>query len=415
MLTESLLANTVERARSDIRRYYLYRATMSQGFIAPVIIEYVRHRGLSYSAIGLLTALFTLTTLLGEVPAGYLGDRLGRRSMLVAGSSLTIVAMLTFGVSGTFAGFLVAYVVWAVGIVFRSGVASAWLYDRLTRAEAADAFTAVQGRAKALKLAVSAGTALLGAWMATINWVYPFLGNAGLYLCSIVAVFGLSTSGGDRSDAEAFTPVDALPVVREFLSVRGLRSFVVYSGLFTAYLGLVATFTQPIATGIGIDISQLGWLYAGFSLVSAVVTFFSGAIERIVGIRWWFVSAPLCVGVLFVVAPLSPLVALLALFACRVARNVSKPLQEQYLNAHADSIGRATILSTVVMISMGFMIGFRALGGLIADVTSPITMIAITTVVMLAGLWLLVVVESPVPKDVVPSAGSRDGVDTETG
>ncbi|ELY92132.1 MFS transporter [Natrinema altunense] len=415
MLAETLFATTVERARSDVRRYCLYRATMSQGFIAPVIIEYVRHRGLSYSAIGLLTALFTLTTLLGEVPAGYLGDRLGRRSMLVAGSALTIVAMLTFGVSRTFAGFLAAYVVWAVGIVLRSGVAAAWLYDTLTRAGEGDAFTVVQGRAKALELAVSAVTALLGAWMATKNWLYPFVGNAGLYLCSIVAVFGLSTSGGGRSDAETFTPVDALPVVREFLSIPGLRSFVVYSGLFTAYLGLVATFTQPIATGIGIDISQLGWLYAGFSLVSAVVTFFSGAIERIVGIRWWFLSAPLCVGVLFVVAPSSPLVALFALFACRVARNVSKPLREQYLNAHADSIGRATILSTVGMISMAFMIGFRALGGLIANVTSPITMIVITNVAMLVGLWLLVVVESPVPKDVVPSAGSGDGAGTEAG
>ncbi|WP_049920999.1 MFS transporter [Halopiger djelfimassiliensis] len=415
MLDESPFTPAVDRARSDVRRYYLYQATMSQGFIAPIIIEYVLHRGLSYSAVGLLTALFTLTTLLGEVPAGYLGDRLGRRTMLVAGSLLTIVAMLSFGLSGTFSGFLVAYVVWAIGIVLRSGVASAWLYDTLTQTSEAEQFTAVQGRAKAFELVVSAITALLGAWLATIDWLYPFLGNAGLYLLSIGAVLGLSTSVGDRSDAETFTPFDAVPAVREFLSVPGLRAFVVYSGLFTAYLSLVATFTQPVATSVGVTIAQLGWLYAGFSLVSAALTFFSGAIERIVGIRSWFLGAPLFIGSLFVVAPVYPLVALFALVACRAARNVSKPLQEQYLNYHADSIGRATILSTVVMISMTFMIGFRALGGLLADVTSPINMLAMMTVAMLAGLWLIVAVESPVPAELVPSAGScDDGVATGT-
>lgn len=404
---DRFVTNSVEDARKDVLRYYVYRGTMSTGFIAPIIIEFLLFRGMSYSDVGFLTATFMATWLVFEIPAGYLADRFSRRTMLGISSSLTVLAMLTFGFSGTFGGFLVAYVVWGVSIVFRSGIDTAWLYDTLAEESEEEKFASVQGRARAGKLVISAMTALVGAWLATINWLYPFLGNSGLYLISIVAVWSMSKTGENGDDSEAFTVIDAVPIVRTFLSKPSLRTFVVYIGLFFGFIGVASTFIQPIATSVGFALGQLGLLYAALNLTTAVVSFYSGDIERAVGIRRWFLTVPVVVGLLFVAAAFYPLLAIPAFFVLHTASSVSEPLQGQYLNYHTESIGRATVLSTVMMITTLSQVVFRSLGGWIAESTSPIQMLAILSGGMLISSAVLVALESPVPPNMIPKAGAQ--------
>ncbi len=51
-------------------RYYLYSLTETQGLIAPVWVLVLQARGLSYTDIGFLGALYWAVLVLAEIPTG---------------------------------------------------------------------------------------------------------------------------------------------------------------------------------------------------------------------------------------------------------------------------------------------------------------------------------------------------------
>lgn len=66
--------------RTSVVKYYLYKSTKSVEFYRPIMYLFFLAQGLSFTQIAILEALYNLTTVLGEIPTGYVGDRLGRRN-----------------------------------------------------------------------------------------------------------------------------------------------------------------------------------------------------------------------------------------------------------------------------------------------------------------------------------------------
>src|SRR5262245_60443458 len=69
-----------------------------------------RDLGLSYSEVGLLLSLPTLIGNLCEPVLGLLGDTSRRRSLIIGGGVAFAVALLLYGVAGSFFGLLFAVV-----------------------------------------------------------------------------------------------------------------------------------------------------------------------------------------------------------------------------------------------------------------------------------------------------------------
>jgi DHA1 family multidrug resistance protein-like MFS transporter len=64
--------------------------------IVPILPLVLRERGIAFAEVGLLVGVTLLTAFLGQYPAGRLGDRIGRRPMLVLGSLLYGTTSLGF-------------------------------------------------------------------------------------------------------------------------------------------------------------------------------------------------------------------------------------------------------------------------------------------------------------------------------
>jgi hypothetical protein len=62
--------------RRSVGRYYAYRATLSVGFITPVFTLFLL-RTLSFTEVGVLSAVYAGLSVVGEIPTGYVADHLG--------------------------------------------------------------------------------------------------------------------------------------------------------------------------------------------------------------------------------------------------------------------------------------------------------------------------------------------------
>lgn len=397
-MTATVLGRDLALPDGVILKFYAYKATQSLGFITPIIIEFLLFRGETYSQVGVLEGTFMAAWVLSEIPAGYLGDRIGRRGSLFIGTGLSVLAVGTFVFAHSFPVFAIAYVVWALSVAFRSGAGDAWLYDILKERYDPEAYSKIRGRGQSIYLVTTAIAAILGSYLASISWTLPFVVNSVLLSLGLVVLLTFPRSGPhlDSSDDDPLAVLDALPKIREKFTEPPLRSFVLYAALFFGLIGVVRTFVQPVSTSLGVDVTHLGFMYAGFNALSAVVSYNTDVIDNHVGVHGWFAIAPFVVAGGFLATAFVPLIAIPAFFLVEPVRVVSSTFRGQYVNDYSESVGRATVLSSVTMVSALVAAAARLLGGVVADATSPIAMLALAGGTFCALSLALFAWESPV-------------------
>ncbi|QIB74491.1 MFS transporter [Halogeometricum borinquense] len=377
-------------------RYYLYSLTETQGLIAPVWVLLLQARGLSYSEIGFLGALYWAVLVSAEIPTGYIGDRLGYRRSLFLSALVTAVGVGGLALSHTIVPFALALGTWAIGRTFRSGTADAWLYSALANSGAVDAYTTVHGRGQAIKLAATAATAVLGSIVYSQSLTAPFLLTALLLGGNAAIVLSFpSTANMKRSFPEESTRLETTwQELKQVFTQPGVRGFVSYTVLLFGLVEVTRTFVQPIVVGdqVGLPVIAVGVLYASFNIVAAGASAVTDQIERIIGLHRWFRIAPILLAASFVLLPILPVLAVPSFISMEAIWRVSQTFQSGVINGRTRDHRRATILSVVSMAGGVAAIVFRVVGGVLADLFGPLIMLAALALAFIVGGRVLLVV-----------------------
>jgi len=398
----------------DVLAYYAYKATAAVELYRPVMYLYFLSVGLSFTQIALLEVFYNLTTVVGEVPTGYVGDRLGRRNSLLVGTALIAATLLGIALAGSFLALAVLYVVWSLGYTFRSGTEDAWLYDRLADDRTTDAFARVRGRGESVSLVTGVAGAVVGGYLGGVDLSYPFLVAAGVTALGVLALLVMGESETYRASSAPHLGLRRTAgIVRDALGDRRLRGFVwYYFVLFAAVAYLVFTYLQPVFRTVVVDAGlapgavepALGWFYAAYSLLGAALAYNAGWIRRRLGLRRWFAALPLVVGAGLAASAWLPLLALPVLLLTRSVADVTKTLAGQYVNDRIESVGRATVLSAMAMVGALSVVPFQLAAGALADATTPLLALAAAGVVLFVGAAVLLVVAEPVSTGDEPGA-----------
>jgi MFS family permease len=179
---------------------------------------------------------------------------------------------------------------------------------------------------------------------------------------------------------------------------------VYYYVLYAAATYLVFVFLQPIfetvVTDVGVPASAveslLGWFYAAYSLFGAGLSYYTGAIRDRLGLRRWFRWLPFVVGSALVGSYFLPLLALPAFLLIRGLSDVTQSFAGQYVNDRVETVGRATVLSAMAMVSGLAVVPFQLGSGVVSDVVSPLFALAVAGGVLIVGAAVILRWESPV-------------------
>jgi MFS family permease len=402
----------MKRPPTIILKYYLYRVTLSYGFFTPIFTLFLLQRGLNFTQIASLSIVYSIVTIIGEIPTGYIGDRIGRRNSLLLSSFFMTLSIGGFALTYSYLGFVVLYVFWSLSLVFRSGSGDAWLYETLQHEIGEEHFARIRGRGNSVNYGFTVLTILIGGLLFSIDPRFPFVASAMLNGASIFVLFSLPKNPQyeeEAEDNETFTILDALPIIRKQLTSPQLRSLVVYIALFFGVVQVVNIYIQPISVNtLGISERLLGVLYAGFTVASAIVSYYVGTVKEVLGIRGAVLLFPPILGIILVFPVFVPLLALPVFFANKVAKPLMRPIVNQYINDHTESVGRATILSAASMVYALFRLPFYVVGGVVADVYTPLIAIALLGVMVLAGFSVVHLWESPVSDASTETPSSTD-------
>lgn len=378
-----------------VLKYYLYMATQAAWFVTPIWTLFLRSHGLSWTQVSALNATWWLATVLGEVPTGYVADRIGHRRALLVGTVIHVSSFSVFGLLDSFPAFLAIYLVWGVGVTFRSGTDSAWLYDTLEACAECGDFTRVKGRGTAVSLGAATVASAAGGYLANVSIYLPFALSAAVIGAGVLVVLTLpATETCTGEDCDPLGPREAVGVVRTTLSKPSLRPVVLGVLVLFAVGWSVGMFTQPVAVDVGRDLGlserqtkpMLGWLYASFTAVSAVVTYNADRIEGWLGVERWLWVAPLALGASYVLGWVAPLAfAVPAFVTLRAVTETTEVLKDRAINDRTDSLGRATVLSAASMLFGLGRVPPRLAAGVLGDLVGPLGTMAVAGATLAAG------------------------------
>ncbi|WP_439027408.1 MFS transporter [Haloarchaeobius sp. DT45] len=370
-----------------VLKYYAYKATASVGLATPIWVLFLRANGLSFTEILVLDAIWWVGITLGEIPTGYVGDRMGWKNSLVVGNVLRAVAVVAMGASGTFWALAGIYLLWALGATLQSGSTDAWLYEVLDRGDDGDSddFTRIRGRGQSLTLAVGAAGSVVGGYLGDVSLRWPFYATGVLFSVGVLVL--LTFPSVSVEDDDRITAADALPILRERLLSVELRGFVLWVAVVLAIASATGRLTQPVAVGLGVPQTWLGWLYGGFTLLGAGASYRADWIRERFGLLGWVTVAPAVIGVVLALALVAPLAAMPAFVLLRAMNGPTNTLATQYVNDRIESAGRATVLSGVSMVNAVVAIPFGVAVGRIADSSQYLALgLAGLSMVLLAGV-----------------------------
>ncbi|MGY1831782.1 MFS transporter [Geodermatophilus sp. SYSU D01180] len=180
------------------------------GLAAPVSVLLAASRGLSPADVGVVVAVYSLVTLLLELPTGGLADAIGTRQVLVLSGLMTAAGLVTSALAHSVAAFAVAWALKGVGRALDSGPLEAWYVDAVHAADPAADVTPGLSRAGAADGAGLCLGAVLGGLLPLVAvgsgdavLVLPVLAATVVALLSVAAVAALVVPVGTARHAGA--------------------------------------------------------------------------------------------------------------------------------------------------------------------------------------------------------------------
>ena len=379
----------------------------------PFLYLWFGEHGIDEGRYGEIVGAYYLAMFVAEVPTGMLADRIGAKTMLVAGPVLLASGFLTLLASPTYGGFVAGEVLLGLGHAVLSGPPAALLYQTLQHHGATSRFLQEESRLGALRMLGTGCSFLLGGILARLGaaghdaWQATIVATA--VLCSAAAFVATRVHGGPPS-TRLHWPTFARTVALEVRRPAVLWLLGYWVVLF-ALLRFPFHDYQPYLREAGrhepvlLDPLFVGLLFALMNLVAAPL---SAIVPRLVA-RWgrrplfWGMPLLLC-GSLLVMAwerqqaaagfgsRLLAWLGVAMFFVQQLPFGMHQALLQEFVNHRIGSATRTTVLS---VLSLGARSVYAGLNVLLFHLQGSSGMATTFLVVAAAGatatsavLWL---------------------------
>lgn len=345
------------------RTYYLltcvYRIAWSA--LGPTYGLFLLDRGLDLLQLNLVLAVYLITICLFEVPTGAVADVFGRKASFLLSCVVRAGAFGLYYFSDSFAEFLVAEVIDAIGTTLATGAFDAWAVDGVRRDGDERPADRLFARGQMLGQAMSLVGGLTAAQLADRDLALPWLiGCGGFLLCAFLGAL-LMREVPPPSGAVATHSYSIPAAIGEGLAIVRAAPLLRQLCLLTA-LSACATMPafqmwQPRLSGLaGQGPWLMGWVWA-FLGVSSLVG--SAAVPRLLprlgrartlaAATAWRALTLGCAG-----AAVGFPLAFTGFLLQEIGFGICEPVLQAWMNEHATAARRATVLS---IRSMAFTLG----------------------------------------------------------
>lgn len=271
-----------------------------QNTITPL---YGDHLGFSAAAVGMLTTVCTVASLVLRPFMGGLLDSKGRRSIVLVGTLLFALATLLCGWASGFAALVVLRGVQGIGFSAHTTAVNTMATDILPESRMTEGL-GYMGLTGSISTAIAPGLALMMVSGGRYDMAYVMAGAAGLLAAA--ALFCVNPKVGMPVEAKQATETtrNAYPGWQRFFESSAIKPSVFMLLLSWCYAA-VSTFFALFVLEKGFTTAQASLYFTINAVAVAVARLFGGRIAQKLGLYRAVMLASLCSVIGFVLIPLA--------------------------------------------------------------------------------------------------------------
>jgi MFS family permease len=377
------------------RRFVFLRALrwLPVGLVLPFLVITPEARGLSLGEIGAVFAVHSGVAIALEVPSGALADTIGRRRVLLAGASLTVVSLVLFALAQSVPAFMASVGLLAAGRALISGSLEAWYVDSLRSLDPSAPLSHGLSRGAAGEGVALGLGALVGGVLVTI--ADPAGGDTGAlsgygaaalagaaaavaYLVAVAVLVEEPARGELAADPIGRRAREIFATARREVAESVAVRVVVATGIalgtsFTA----VELLWQPRLADLLSDSDTGGLVFGGLAAASMLAVAAGAAastrVNRGLGLRTGYLLAlgfaAVCVAFLGAPESVAPFTVLYLL--AYLGLGVAEPMHFELLNDAVGPTARATLISAESLGTQGGALVANVGVGLLASSQGP--------------------------------------------
>lgn len=279
------------RLDTTLRKIYAYRALDDFVLMYPFYGVYMAAKGMSIFQISTLFILWSITSLVTNIPSGVLADKFSRKKLLATGQLLKAASFVPWFVYPHYAGFALGFVLWGVGGALTDGTFEALVYDELRASERQSEYVKVTGKAFSFSLVGNLAATLIAGAAIVLGFGFIFAASITAIVASSFVVLALPETlrFEQVADARYFSMLRA--GVHEalhnhtVLAIIGLASFigVIYDSL-EEYVPLFVKDT-------GVSLSLVAWAVGATVAAAALGSYIAFRYEKLSTVRFMLLLA----------------------------------------------------------------------------------------------------------------------------
>lgn len=339
---------------NNISIFGIVRFLTSLSIFMPIITLYFQDNNISLSQIFLLQSIYSFAVFIFEVPTGYFGDKIARKTSMAIGLSLFAVWLCVYGVGSSFWAFALSEIILALGSSFISWSDSALLYDGLKLIWKTDRYKHIEWRLTFIGEWAWAIGGIIGWILAQFYSLRVVLWISWLLVaCSVPFVLYLYEEKTIHQSNDKNLWKDMRSIIRLSLHENAhLKRIIIYTGLLSSSTLAMVWATQPYLKELGLQIIRFGFVRAGLRAMVSLSGLIAGRWDSF----WWWrnsLLSLLCLSVLwFLISWISGTLIFwlfwLSLF--QIQRWLQKSIANHAIHELITSEMRATVLSVNSMI-----------------------------------------------------------------
>ena len=290
------------RARPQAALYGIVLAVFVSGTgvgsLLPILPLFLRERGASYSLVGVIVGASLIAQAIGQWPAGWLSERVGRKEMMIGGLVLAGAASIMFVLPLSVEWFVVLRFVQGLGFAAAAPAELAAVADAAPPEQLGVAYSWVSG---ARQTGYIAGPAIGGLLAVFGRWTVFVVTGVALFGAAVVIVLAVRRSSGRTSTGTGIARV-LLQSTRAGIALRAVVTMTVGIGLV---IGIYDVIWSLYMRTLGANDFVIGLSFTLFALPLVVATPLAGWLSDRWDRRWLTFISVMFTSLL---APIYPLV-----------------------------------------------------------------------------------------------------------
>ncbi|MBT3538473.1 MFS transporter [Candidatus Woesearchaeota archaeon] len=362
---------------ANIWKYYALGFIRMFMLIMPIIVIFFQENGLNMAEVMILQAAFSVTVAIMELPSGFLADVLTRKTTLIIGFILSFLGFLSYSLSYSFLGFLIAEIVLGFGSSFISGTDSALMYDTLIEIKKEKKYKEIEGKAMMFRGFAEATAAIIGGLLAIVSLRLPFVIESCIMFFCIPLAFMITEPKRKRFSHKKGYAYGLYKILRFALyKNKNVKWLIIYSSIISTCTLVAVWFYQPYFQLVGLPLVYFGITWAAINFSVGIFSKYAYDIEKKLGKRNSFlILIPLIVVAYLIMGNVVFLPSILCVIIFAFVRGLSNPVMQDYINQVTYSDKRATVMSLKNLVGRIIFVIFSPFIGWFADVyTIPVAL-----------------------------------------